>query len=379
MGWATKKYTPQEVNVAGRQLVMLFNSERGYHDWTPDEWELWNSAAPIISNWRACHGYPLNILQMNLRRAARRFDDAPIIAQRTKRLSSIVAKLDREPQMKLSQMQDIGGCRAVVKSLAAVIALQDFYLNKSEMKHKFSKCNDYIKEPKDTGYRGIHLVYRFFSDKEAGQQWNGLKIEIQLRSQYQHAWATAVETAGTFTGEALKSSSGPDEWLRFFALMGSVIALRERSPLVPDTPHKRNELIEELDHHAYILNVENRLVAFGNALQSINQRTERAHWYLMKLDTNANQLVVTGFQRDEYEKATISYSEAEELVKKKSATDAVLVSVDSIAALERAYPNYFADTRFFVELMKQALSGHQRKIFNLAPMRRVISSEEKSS
>ncbi len=261
MAWATKKYTPQEVNAAGRKLVTLFNSERNYEDWTPSEWNMWNSAEPVISNWRACHGYPLNTFQMNLRRAARRFDDAPIIAQRTKRLSSIVAKLDREPQMKLSQMQDIGGCRAVVKSMAAVVALQSFYLNKSEMKHKLSKCDDYIEQPKSTGYRGIHLIYRFFSDKAAGEPWNGLRIEMQLRSQYQHAWATAVETAGTFTGEALKSSAGPDEWLRFFALMGSVIASRERSPLVPGTPGSRRELIEELDHHAYILNVENRLVA----------------------------------------------------------------------------------------------------------------------
>ena len=164
-------------------------------------------------------------------------------------------------------------------------------------------------------------------------------------------------------GEALKSASGPDEWLRFFELMGSVIALRERAPLVPGTPTRRQDLIAELDHHAYILNVENRLVAFGNALQSINQTTERAHWYLLKLDASASQLIVTGFARDDFEKAQASYSEAEELVKEKPGLDAVLVSVDSLAALERAYPNYFADTRVFVELMKQALSGHQRRIF----------------
>jgi hypothetical protein len=40
--------------------------------------------------------------------------------------------------------------------------------------------------------------------------YNDLKIEMQLRSQYQHAWATAVETVGTFIGQALKSSIGPE-------------------------------------------------------------------------------------------------------------------------------------------------------------------------
>ena len=363
MTWATNEHTPRQVNAAGRGLVKLLNFVGTYEDWGEDEWELWREILPIVSNWRACHGYPLNIFQMNLRRAARRFDRDPLVAQRTKRLPSIALKLDREPKMKLSQMQDIGGCRAVVKSATAARALHHFYTNESEIKHKFSKCDDYIKEPRATGYRSIHLVYRFFSDKKAGAPWNGLKIEMQLRSQYQHAWATAVETVGTFLGEALKSAAGPDEWLRFFALMGSVIARRERAPLVPDTPSIQKELIAELDHHVYILNVEHRLVAFGNAMQSIKQATERAHWYLLKLDPSASQLVITGFKRDEFEKAQTSYSEAEELVKGKPGRDAVLVSVDSLAALERAYPNYFADTRIFVQLMKQALSGHQRRIF----------------
>jgi hypothetical protein len=122
MTWTTNKYSPQEINAAGRSLVQLYNAEGTYEDWNAQQWVAWNKAAPVISNWRACHGYPLSILQMNLRRAARRFDEAPVIAQRTKRLNSIVVKLDREPQMKLSQMQDIGGCRAVVRSIIRTTA-----------------------------------------------------------------------------------------------------------------------------------------------------------------------------------------------------------------------------------------------------------------
>jgi len=51
-----------------------------------------------------------------------------------------------------------------------------------------------------------------------------------------------------------------------------------------------------------------------------------------------------------------------ERVQKNSGTDAVLVSVDSVIALQRAYPNYFADTRVFLLLLTQALSGHVRSI-----------------
>lgn len=302
-------------------------------------------------------------MQNNLRRAARNFDDAPVIAQRTKRLFSIINKLIHLPKMKLTQMQDIGGCRAIVHSVKQVRELDRFYAKKSRMKHEFSSRDDYILNPPPSGYRGIHLVYRFFSDKASGAKYNGLKIEMQLRSQYQHAWATAVETVGTFLEQPLKSNRGSDEWRRFFSLMGSVIALRERTPLVPDTPTTRAELIKELDHQSYILNVEARLKGYAEALQKIEQNPEGAHYFMLKLDPAAGQLIITGFQIHEYDRAQQLALEAESVLKDKPGTDVVLVSVDSIAALPRAYPNYFADTRIFVELLKQALSGHQRQIF----------------
>ncbi len=42
---------------------------------------------------------------------ARKFDRQAVIAQRTKRLVSIGTKLYYNPKMKLTQMQDVGGCR----------------------------------------------------------------------------------------------------------------------------------------------------------------------------------------------------------------------------------------------------------------------------
>jgi hypothetical protein len=361
-------FSKELVNRSGKRVVELLNKHYAaqvtqWTDWPEEDRNEYGLAAAVIDHWRSCHAYPLNILQMNLRRSARKIDPSAVIAQRTKRLISIALKLDRQPSMKLTQMQDIGGCRAVVKSVAGVRALNKFYADESEMKHVLSTCDDYILHPRDSGYRGIHLVYRYHSDRNRSQVWNGLKIEMQLRSLYQHAWATAVETVGTFIGQALKSSRGPEEWQRFFALMGSVIAIRERAPLVPDTPSKARELIAELDNHAYILNVENLLSACASTLQTIENSTEHAHYYLLKLDPSASKLVVTGFKKEEIEKAQNAYQAAEISSDGRLRTDAVLVSVDSLSALPKAYPNYFADTRIFVELLKQALSGHQRRIF----------------
>jgi hypothetical protein len=72
--------------------------------------------------------------------------------------------------------------------------------------------------------------------------------------------------------------------------------------------------------------------------------------------------VISGFKSGEHEQAEEEYAEAERMVREKPGTDAVLVSVDSVSALEHAYPNYFADTGIFLELMNQALSGRSRGI-----------------
>src|SRR5260370_41876111 len=152
--------------------------------------------------------------------------------------------------MKLSQMQDIAGCRAVmptVRDVEKLVARYEISNAKNPSgRPEFVKKYDYIAQPKKDGYRSVHFVYKYRTTSKHLEDFNGLRIEVQLRSQLQHAWATAVETVSTFTGQALKSNVGSDECKRFFALMGSAIALRERKPLGPDTPTDEHKVIAEL-------------------------------------------------------------------------------------------------------------------------------------
>lgn len=358
MPWAEPEYSRQKINEAGKCLISPIDFDN-YWYYNKE----YNNSLQIINNWRDIHSYPLNTFQINLRRSSHRFDERALVAQRTKRLSSIELKLTRFPNMKLTQMQDIGGYRAVLNSANSVFSFVKYY-EQSNIKHERSSVVDYISSPRNSGYRGIHLIYKYYSDKPAKEIYNGLKIEMQLRSRYQHAWATAVETIGTFIGQSLKSSMGEAEWLRFFALMGTAIALREKCAPVPDTPVEREELIAELRHYARLLQVEPRLRAFNQALRHLQQPSaaENAHFYLLELDTQANIVSVTGFKRSEFDQASEMCLDSEKRVKNKNG-DAVLVSVDSLASLRRAYPNYFADTRVFVNLMTQALTGRPRRIY----------------
>jgi ppGpp synthetase/RelA/SpoT-type nucleotidyltranferase len=55
-------------------------------------------------------------------------------------------------------MQDIGGCRAVVTTIDEVYALREQYRKTSHCMF-WSTKNDYIANPKPSGYRSLHLAF----------------------------------------------------------------------------------------------------------------------------------------------------------------------------------------------------------------------------
>lgn len=372
MAWEIPRYTVQEVNKAAKFLVSLYTEGTEFN---PEFFAVFDHSLEIVNNWRAAHNFPLNTFQVNLRNSSKKISEQALVAQRTKRLASILTKLERSPMMKLSQMQDIGGCRAVIPTVRNVYELWKFYTDTSRMKHELVSTDNYIANPKESGYRGVHLVYRYRSDRN--ETYDGLKIEMQLRSQFQHAWATAVEAAGMFRGEALKTSIGDGEWLRFFSLMGAAIAMRERTAPVPGTPGSREELVEELKFLSDKLSVVARMGAIASALNYIESgEVENAAYFLLELYPASNFLKITGFKKNQLEAAERDYARAERSTDKDEQVDAVLVSVNSVQTLHRAYPNYFADTSTFLKLHDQFISGVTRRIGMPKPLARRIQQRD---
>jgi hypothetical protein len=253
--------------------------------------------------------------------------------------------------MRLSAMQDIGGCRAVLQTVAQVKRVHAGYLT-SAAKHELKGQKDYVTAPKSSGYRSVHLVYQYQSERHP--EYNGRSIEIQLRSRLQHAWATAVETVGTFLQQSLKSSLGSEEWLRYFALAGSAFALDEKTTLVPGTPTSATQLFREINEAARELGVEKKLRTYGAALKVTQDPALRgASYFLLVLKPAEGRLQVRGYFAGQLAQATRQYLEEEKQLAENPGTEVVLVSVDSLQALRRAYPNYFLDTEvFFRELAR---------------------------
>lgn len=307
-------------------------------------------ALEVLSDWRSSHAYPTHALLIFLRSLALKTDGYAVVVRRLKRTPSILNKLTRFPDMKLHRMQDIGGCRAVVGTARHVAELMDSIL-KSRTKHELHKVYDYIETPKSSGYRGVHLVFKY---RGAKQEFDGIFIEIQLRSKVQHSWATAVEVVDFFTNQALKASRGEDEWLQFFKYAGAEFAKFEHRPVSSDLAHIDTAF--ELKRLAASLSVIERLNAFAVTTQHVVSKTNsKTDYFLLELVTKENLIKVRQFSSSDLSKATRVYLERE--TEAKGSHDVVLVAAGSMHALKAAYPNYFADTSAFIQNLKKVLAG----------------------
>jgi hypothetical protein len=337
--YAPPSYSRVEVNKAGRRL-----SDSS----VPMELD---AAIAVIHDWRLAHNKPLNGMYMSIKRRALQISRSAVVAQRLKRLESIQAKLVRGEVQKLTQIQDIGGCRVVFPTVAHVKAFATKCCADSKTFEFNNNPKYYIVHPKTTGYRSYHVVYHYISAEDA---YNGLKIELQVRTKLQHMWATAVETVSTFSRLPLKSGGieADTEWSRFFALASGAFAAWEGTEPVPNTPESSEELKQELRALAVKLRVTYMLNAWRTALKILPvQKVAGTIAYMLTLDVSSNTVSYVSLN----EKQLPAAEERRLLTEKTTGKDVVIVRVGSMANLKKAYPNYFADTRDFMNALRNII------------------------
>ncbi len=177
-----------------------------------------------------------------------------------------------------------------------------------------------------------------------------MRVELQIRSKLQHAWATAVETTGTFLKQALKSSEGEKEWLDFFSLTGSAFAHLENCPPVPGYEElTAKQTYNNAAEESRRLDVRNRLEAYRVAVDMISRDKKLGSYYLIILDSNERSVTIRTYGFKRLEEANKDYTETERGI--KEGMQVVLVSAGSIGALKRAYPSYFLDTTEFIRAL----------------------------
>lgn len=310
-------------------------------------------AFKVAWNWRNSHILPMRRLRDELSRKAKKVNPLSVAAARPKRMKSIRQKLEGRS---LYDIQDIAGCRAILPTIGDVGQMLAAY--EEGAKHKLKKPYDYIQAPRETGYRSQHLVFQFVSEAEDDVFKHHL-VEVQLRTQLQHAWATAVEAVGLVRNEDLKHGCGDADWLRFFALMASEFADEEGCPLVPGTPGDVSERRREIKALDRKLDAVKNLDSFREIIaHTARADASRGMIFLIQYDPERKEVSakpVPNFKVGSNQMGTAESSEASA----RRRIETVLVEVDAATDLRKAYPNYFLDVGMFVERL--------RKISNVRP------------
>lgn len=198
----------------------------------------------VIEDWRAAHRGVINTFQAILRNRLR--GQKVTVAQRHKRRNTIFDKLQRLPGMQLARMDDVAGCRLIFRNERELrsfrASLHDARFN-HKLRHAPEKY-DYISRPKNTGYRGVHDVYEYDVNSEAGKNLKGLYVEVQYRTLVQHAWSTAVEIVGFITESQPKFERGDERYRREMALASEILARAHENQKGPYPDMSDRELLE---------------------------------------------------------------------------------------------------------------------------------------
>lgn len=313
----------------------------------------------LASRWRLCHAYPINTFQATLRSKLKQSYHKSNVGQRLKRMPTIIDKLLRYPAMKLTTMQDIAGVRAILPNVALAEKLADEYRNSKNLSHTLVDERDYIAFPRDEdGYRSIHLIYRYKNTRNP--DYDGLKVELQIRSRLQHIWATAVETMGTFLGQALKSRQGDQAWLDFFAIVSAAFAYLEQRQLPPRfSTLSSEEINRKVARSESELGALELMRGFSVAIDTIVSDIPKGksyYYHLIILDSIRRSVRIQPFGRDNFQGAVTAWEKIEKLVAKGEKLEPVLVAAGTLRDTKRAYPNFFLDIREFGRIVRKLVS-----------------------
>jgi ppGpp synthetase/RelA/SpoT-type nucleotidyltranferase len=309
----------------------------------------------IVNKWRVSHNYPLQIFLNRLKRVSKKDKLNVLVSGRLKRTSTILEKLNRngiKSTMNLTQMQDIAGCRIVLKDLKKLSLFYEKNYKNSDLKHKKKKTYNYINEPKKSGYSGIHIIYKYKSSQKNKNIYDGLLIEIQLRTELQHLWATSVEIVDFFTEQNLKINKSQDEsWKLFFLnLSYAFISLEHKEEIEKKVKKIIYESVVKLN---IIKNLETWTKSFkilDETLKKLNNK--KVEFFLLELDLSKKELQIKTYTKRNEKKAFEEYLQLESKIYKNPKYDVLLANVDNIKKLKKAYPNYFLDSHNFLEKLK---------------------------
>lgn len=334
------KYSRNKINIAGKSL--LAGPEIGFP---------YTDASLVVDDWRRLHMTPLKELVGEVTRLlAQAGVAAAFSSHRLKRMTSIVAKLRHNPGMGLGGLQDIGGARFVFEDTRSLLKAQQVIAN-AHFEHFVADRvpYNYVVQPKESGYRSIHFVYKYVSENA---DYDGLRVELQIRTRLQHDWAMAVETAELISKSSLKASLGDENWLEFFKLCSAIFAQKEGMPVADRfkdyTEKDYCTQYAQLNHKYKFLE---QLQALVSAVKITEEHTLKEGYAVLLIQFAEKRVQLRHFLSEELDDATKYYSEVEKSIDNANSA-VVLVAVSDMKELQEAYPSYFLNASEFIQSLQ---------------------------
>ena len=252
---------------------------------------------------------------------ARKIDKQCIVTYRIKRIDTIVEKLRRfhknpNGKMNLSRMWDIAGCRCIFNTKDE----EKLYKLLKKIQKEYGrdcKVNDYVLEPKDSGYRSIHIYVKDHQTQKP--------IEIQIRNREHHNWATLVEIVDLLYGTKNKERGAVSRLGRFLYLyskaefltkeeFAEMIKIERRAKvfetmskvLTRNYLHIRRQWLKQKTRGSYFVITANKKGSEIVSFQTFKE-AETAYYekYLASGDSN---IVLTHLRMPEFSQISMAYS-----------------------------------------------------------------------
>ncbi len=146
------------------------------------------------------------------------------ITSRLKRPRSIVEKMKKNGwpitvESVEQNLNDVAGVRVICSFLEDIYSVADMFTKQDDINVLIRK--DYIKEPKDNGYRSLHLIVEvpiFLSDKSMMR-----RVEVQIRTIAMDFWASLEHQV-----KYKKGIANADKIVEELADCANVIALTDQ-------------------------------------------------------------------------------------------------------------------------------------------------------
>lgn len=307
----------------------------------------YKEAIEILSVWRESHGPLVDEYYDKCVKLAKQIDKNIIVAQRLKRLPTIIGKLNRFKSMRLSSMQDIAGIRIIVNDMEQLRIIE----TRVKKWNNLIRTSDYINKPKRSGYRGKHFIFKK----------DGMFVEIQLRTNLQHLWATSVETTDIFRGTSLKEKDDKTYWHNFFCQVSSIFAIAENTkPIATYQNLNINELCDILKDNMDKNKIGAQIVSFALTEPVItDEKIKGAYYAVIILNFKKKKVTAIGYKESEYHLAFKEYHKQEQRNTVDKQT--VLIAVNQIKKIREAYPNYFMNLNAFLNIITFILEKNKKK------------------